>query len=141
MCLSWGGGGVYSALFWGTSEWLKVTPRLWIFLATTTLIVLPFFSVLPSLITDWLVLQWILIYAAEYAVARGAKHYRLGIYGPLWAGKALASPSWVNTQQVAELYGVWMLIKGAVQRELPQVIMLQDNMPAIWATINLKSRA
>ena len=51
-------------------------------------------------------------------------------------GKALSCPSWVNTQ-VAELYGVWMLVEDAICRVIPQVVMLQDNMQAIWATLNL----
>ena len=38
-------------------------------------------------------------------------------------GKALICPYWVNTQQVAEPYGVWMLIKEAVRRKMPQVSM------------------
>ena len=31
------------------------------------------------------------------------------------------------------MYGVWMMLKLAVRRKLPRVLMLQDNIAAIWA--------
>ena len=34
-----------------------------------------------------------------------------------------------------------MLIKRALKCKLPQVVILQDNLQAIWAIVNLKSRA
>ena len=39
------------------------------------------------------------------------------------------------------MYGIWILSKLAVRRHVPQVLMLQDNMPAIWGTLNLKFHA
>ena len=52
-------------------------------------------------------------------------------------GKVLLCPRWVNTQQVAELYGVRMLVKDAVKRKLPESVILQDNLKATWAMANL----
>ena len=81
--------------------------------------------------------------AAVFQLPCGSKRYRVGVYDPGGGGggKALICPYWVNTQQVAELYGVWMLIKEAARRKIPQVSMLQDNLQATWGTVNLKSRA
>ena len=75
-------GGVYSALFLGRSDRLKVTPRLWISLVTAAMIVLPPFAVPPHLVTSWLCLKWVSVDAAEYSVARGCKRYRIGMYDP-----------------------------------------------------------
>ena len=58
-----------------------------------------------------------------------------------WGGGGGGKAYWVNTKQVAELYGVWMLIKEIIRRKIPQVSMLQDNLQAIWGTVNVKSRA
>ena len=67
---------------------------------------------------------------------------RSGSLTPKGGGaRALVCPGWVDNQQIAELYGVWMLLKLAVPRQLPQVLMLKDNTAAIWASVNLRSRA
>ena len=50
-------------------------------------------------------------------------------------------PQLVDTQQLAELYGVWQLVKWAQRRKISQFSMLQDNMQAVWGTLNLISRA
>ena len=34
-----------------------------------------------------------------------------------------------------------MMLKIAVRRRIPQVLMLQDNVAAIWAAVNLRARA
>ena len=134
-------GGVYCALYWGRSDWIKVTPRFWISLLSAALIVIPPFSVPRNLVSCWRLVKWISVDAAVFQLPCGSERYRVGIFDPVGGGKALICPYWVNTQQVAELYGVWMLIKEAVRRKIPQVSMFQDNLQAIWGTINLKSRA
>ena len=67
--------------------------------------------------------------------------YRIGIFDPGGGARALVCPTWVDNPQVAELYGVWMMLKLAVRSKLPQVLMLQDNIAAIWAAVNLRARA
>ena len=49
-------------------------------------------------------------------------------------------PVWVTTQHIAEMYGVWVLVKYSANRSLSQVTMLQDNMQAVWGTVNLRAR-
>ena len=71
--------------------------------------------------------------AAVFQLPRSSERYCVG--------KAPICLYWVNTKQVAKLYGVWMLIKEAINRKIPQVSMLQDNLQVIWGTVNLKSRA
>ena len=40
---------------------------------------------------------------------------------------------WVDTPQVAKLYSVWILLKNPTNRKLPKVVMLQNNLQAMWA--------
>ena len=47
----------------------------------------------------------------------------------------------MNIQQVAEVYGVWTLVKQAGRRGLPQLWMLQYNMQVVWGTLEFKLRA
>ena len=118
-----------------------MTPRLWLSLASAAFVACPPFCVLELLVSNWRYVKWISVDAAEFWDASGMKRYRIGMFDPVGGGRALMCPNWVNTQLVAELYGVWMLIQCAVKRNLPQVVMLQDNLQAIWANVNLKSRA
>ena len=54
-------GGVYCALYWGRSDWLKVTPRLWISLLTAALTMIPPFSVPRDLMSDWKLVKWLFV--------------------------------------------------------------------------------
>ena len=133
-------GGVYGAVYWNRSGWIKISTRLWASLVSAAVISSPPFEVPKGLVMSWLTLKWLAVDAAEYVTLRGLTRYRVGLYDPVGGEKVFACPQWVNTQQIAELYGVWILVKTAIRRRIPQVVMLQDNLQAIWATVNLKSR-
>ena len=111
-------GGVYCALYWGRSNWLKVTPRPWISLLTAALTMIPRFSVPRDLVSDWKLVKWLFVDAAAFKLSCGAERFRVGIYD-LVGG---AVKRW--SVLIAELYGVWILIQQAVRRKLPQVTML-----------------
>ena len=84
----------------------------------------PVFSA-PVVVSDWKVVKWLPVDAAGFRLSCGAERFRVGIYDPRGGGgTALVCPYWVNTQQVAQLYGLCMLIKDAVRRKLPRVAML-----------------
>ena len=70
----------------------------------------------------------------------GRTLYRIGIFDPGEGARALVCSAWVDNQQIAESCGVWMPLKLAVRRHLPQILMLQDNTAAIWAVVNLRAR-
>ena len=48
-------------------------------------------------------------------------------------------PAWVTTQQLAELYGAGVLIRLASRQPYNQVTMLEDNMQAVWGSLNLRA--
>ena len=77
--------------------------------------------------------------AAEYQSIYGIR-YRIGFFDGV-KGQVYECPSWVSSQQVAELSGVWVLARVAARGKMSQAAMLQDNMQAVWNTINLISRA
>ena len=101
----------------------------------------PPFRVPDCYVREWLFVKWISVDAAEFMSRSSAKLYRIGIFDPGGGAWALVFPKWVDNQQVAELYGVRMMLKAAMRRKLPQVLMLQDNVAAIWAAVNLRARA
>ena len=134
-------GGVYCAVAGSGSGWLHVTRGMWLALVSAMLIATPPFCAPDCYVRDWLFVQWISVDAAEFMSRFGVKLYRIGIFDPAGGARALVCPQWVDNQQVAELYGFWMMLKVAVRRKLPQVLMLQDNVAAFWAAVNLGARA
>ena len=134
-------GGVYCAVAGSNSGWLNVTQGMWLALVSAMFVATPPFRAPDCYVKDWLFIKWISVDAAEFLSRLGVKLYRIGIFDPAGGARALVCPRWVDNQQVAELYGVWMMLKIAVRRKLPQVLMLQDNVAAIWAAVNLRARA
>ena len=134
----WGG-----LLCCGRFELWLVTrdPGMWVALVSAMFIATPPFRAPHCYVRDWLFVKWISVYAAEFMSRSGVKLYPIGIFDPAGVARALVCPRWVDNQQVAGLYGVWMMLKVAVRRKLPQVLMLQDNVAAIWAAVNLRARA
>ena len=126
-------GGVYCAVAGSNSGWLNVTQGMWLALVSAIFVATPPFRAPDCYVKDWLFIKWISVDAAEFLSRSGVKLYRIGIFDPAGGARALVCPRWVDNQQVAELYEVWMMLKIAVRRKLPQVLMLQDNVAAIWA--------
>ena len=77
--------------------------------------------------------------AAEVQLEAGLR-YRVGLFDGV-DGFVFHYPGWVRNQQVAELYGAWILLRRAARAKYSQCEMLHDNMQAIWNVINLRSRA
>ena len=86
-----------------------------------------------------MLVKWIFVDAAQFYDRFGRLRFRVGVFNPVGDARAFDCPLWVNTQQVAQLYGVWILVGLAGRRRVGQLCMLQDNMQVIRATINLKS--
>ena len=97
------------------------------------------FRVPKILSSSWMTIKWLAVDAAEVQLPVGMR-YRVGIFDGA-AGTVSHCPAWVKNQQVAELYGTWILIRRAARARLSQCAMFHDSMQAIWNTINLRSRA
>ena len=132
-------GGVYCVLYRGRSEWLKVTPRLWISLLSAALIVIPLFFVPRNLVSCWRLVKRMFVYAAACRLPCGSERFRVGIYDPggggggakRWSVRTGSIPSrWQNSTG-----------SGCLLRTLSGETMLQDHQQAIWGTVNRKSRA
>ena len=123
-------GGVY-ALTGSQSGWLRVTPSMWNALVSAMFVATPPFRVPDCCVRDWLVIKWISVDAAEFLSRSGNTLYRIGIFDPGGGARALVCPAWVDNQQVAELYGVWMMLQLTVRRKLPHVLMLPHIIAAI----------
>ena len=106
---------------------------------TATFVAISAFRVPKILSPTWKLVKWLAVDAAEYLSPFGVR-YRIGFFDGVY-GQVFECPSWVCNQQVAELYGVLVLVRISARRRYSQVTMLQDNMQAIWNTINLRSRA
>ena len=131
--------GVWTAVSYSRSEYIRVTGTFWRSLVSASLVAMPDFRPPPVLSESWLYAKWIAVDAAEYVNDRGAVRYRVGLYSS-GRGRVFECPSWVSTQQVAEMYGMSLLVKFSVSSQFPQVTMLRDNMQTVWGTVNLRAR-
>ena len=134
-------GSVYGAVFRNQSSFITVRPPLWQAMVTALVIAMPRFRP-PAIFTrSWMLVKWIFVDAAQFYDRFDRLRFRVGVFDPVGDARAFDCPFWVNTQQVAELYGVWIVVGLAGRRRVGQLCMLQDNMQVIRATINLKSRS
>ena len=133
--------GIYSLLSYQRSRRVRVTPRFWISVVQAVAIAAPAFHPPPLLVGDWRLVKWIAVDGAGFFRGDGSVGYRVGLYDPVGGARPLFCPHWVDNQQVAELYGVWQLLKWARVRKIPQLAMMQDNMQAIWGALNLRARS
>ena len=131
--------GIYNLLAFGRSDCVRVTYNMWRSMVTATFFAIPTFRIPRVLSPSWMFVKWLSVGAAEY-LSRWGLRYRVGLFDGR-PGQVFECPSWVVNQQVAEIFGVWMLVRKAARAKFSQVCMLQDNMQAMWNTINLRSRA
>ena len=106
---------------------------------SAALVAMPNFVAPTVLAGSWMFAKWIAVDAADHVTDSGAVRYTVGLYTPQ-VHRVFDCPVWVTTQQIAEMYGVWVLVKYSANRSLSQVTMLQDNMQAVWGTVNLRAR-
>ena len=131
--------GVWTAVSYNRSEYIRVTGTFWRSLVSAALVAMPDFRPPLVLSQSWLFAKWLAVDAAEYVNDRGRVRYGVGLYTS-GRGWVFECPAWISTQQVAEMYGMSILVKFAISRRLPQVTMLQDNTQTIGGTINLRAR-
>ena len=106
---------------------------------SAALMAMPDFVAPRILVGSWMFAKWIAVDAAEYVSLSGSIQYRVGLYTPE-VHRVYDCPVWVTTRQIAEMYGVWILVKYSTTKSLSQVTMLQDNMQAVWGIVNLRAR-
>ena len=131
--------GVWTAVSYNRSEYIRVTGTFWRSLVSAALVAMPDFRPPRVLSQSWVYAKWLAVDAAEYVNNQGAVRYRVGLYSS-GRGRVFECPSWVSTQQIAEMYGMSVLVKFSISRQFPQVTMLQDNMQTVWGTVNLRAR-
>ena len=132
---------IYSLLSYNRARRVRVTPWFWISVVQAVAVAAPAFHPPPLLAGDWRLVKWIAVDAAGFFPRDGSVGYRVGLYHPVGGARPWFCPRWVDNQQVAELYGVWQLLKWARVRQIPQLAMMQDNMQAVWGALHLRARS
>ena len=131
--------GVWTAVSYNRCEYIRVSGTFSRSLVSAALVAMPDFRPPPVLSQSLVYAKWLAVHAAQYVNSQVRVRYRVGLY-TYGRGWVFECPSWVSTQQIAETYGMSVLVKFSVSRQLPQVTMLQDNMRTVWGTINLRAR-
>ena len=72
--------------------------------------------------------------------ARGLGAYWVGLWGDTGV-RIERCPTWVYTQQAAEMYAVEVAIKAAVRMEMTHTQVIGDNMAAAWSAVKNKATA
>ena len=106
---------------------------------SAALVAMPDFVTPKILAGPWMVVKWIAVDAADYVTVSGTIQYRVGLYTHE-VHRVFDCAVWVTTQEIAEMYRVWVIVKYSANRSLSHVTMLQDNMQAVWGTVNLRAR-
>ena len=114
--------GVWTAVSYNKSDYITIIGNFWRSLVSAALIAMPDFAPPRVVASTWMCVKWISVDTVEYVTVTGHVRYRVGICTP-HHGRVFECPRWVTTQQVAELFGVWMLFRYAAQRKYPQVAM------------------
>ena len=81
------------------------------------------------------------IWAVDAAFCDTLGRHCVGIFDHNGVARFFVCPSWITTQQTAELYGIWMVIKLVVRMGLSVVTLLEDNVAVIWQVLKLSVRA
>ena len=131
--------GICNLLAFGRSDYVRATYNMWRSLVTATFFAIPTFRIPRVLSPSWMFVKWLSMDTAEYVSSWGMR-YRVGLFDGK-SGQVFECPNWVVNQQVAKTFGVWNLIRMEARKKFGRVCMLQDNIQAVWNTINLRSRA
>ena len=131
--------GIYALLAFGRAEYIRGTYNMWRSVVTVAFFAISTFRVPKILSPDWKLVKWLSVDAAEFLSEFGVR-YTVGLFDGR-VGHVFECPDWVVNQQVAELYGVWILVRKVARAKFSQVCMLQDSMQVAWNTINLRTRA
>ena len=102
------------------------------------LVAMPNFAPSKILAGSWMLAKWVAVDAAEYVSAHGKVRYRVGVYAASFA-RVYDCPVSVATEQIAKLYGVWVLVKYLATRLISQATVLHDNIQAFRVTVNLRA--
>ena len=131
--------GVWTTISYSRSEFIQATDTFLRSMVSAALIAMPDFQPPLVLAGYWMFAKWVVVDAAEYITSQGIVTYKGDLFTAGW-GRVYECPSRVSTQQIAEMYGVSILVKYSANRRFSRVTVFQDSMQAVSGSINLRAR-